>query len=407
MNSILNARQKRAARTNKQQLMGNCMCIRANYPAEYKNNSNAILAINLAFNEIRKQIPLTNVKKYSSADGSYIIANFSIDEIKAKYIAIQVEEMPFGRCVDIDIYKCNLSSTDALDLQISRRQLNKPARKCVICDSLAAVCVRNECHSRREVADKYDEILRNYLHKEISEIINDSFFCELDLEDKFGLVTPSSCGSHKDMNYSLLCSAIKAIVPFLTDIFIRCLFEQLTVDEAKEIGISAFQQMNIVTSNVNAYKGAIYVIGSILYSAAVSIKCHGSLSGTFKYAAKLFGDIPASNTAGYRAYSAGIGGIRKEAASGYKSVRKAVKILNNDYSQNNLRKVLCQIVKYTDDSVLYKRSNGKYKYFKQLISSCTENNLIDVNNECIANNISIGGSADLLIASIMYDKLSR
>lgn len=455
MNVILNARQKRSQRISLQlQNGGNCLCIRANYPTGYKNCNNADLAISLAYSCIKSKIIIYNVSRFRSADGSYIIANFNLDAIYVKKIAIEIENSAFGRCVDIDVYeyspkmndiniiksgnnvihqinshRCNdelISESDnqhfshniyikeqisgknlTSNCQISRTNLNVPPRNCVVCNVVAAICVRNYSHSNVIVAGCYDKILEDYLAATINSIVYESFFLELNLDNKFGLVSPNSNGSHLDMNYQMLESAIKEITPVLRDIFIKCLFNKLTIDEARQLGIFAYEQMNKVTNNINAYKGAIFVVGTILYGAAFSLRQHCNLKHTFNYAADFFGDIPKQDTAGYRAYTAGIGGIRKEINSNYSSVRKASKLLKYDFSDTNLRSTLCKIVGFTDDSVLYKRSNGKYKYFRKLISTCNDSNLQQVNDKCIENNISIGGSADLLIASIIYNKLLK
>ena len=63
-----------------------------------------------------------------------------------------------------------------------------------------------------------------------------------------------------------------------------------------------------------------------------------------------------------------------------------------------------------EDTVLLKRSGTyeKYLYFKRLISSADPQNKEKIKiltAECIKNNISIGGSADLLIAGVLVKKI--
>ncbi len=42
---------------------------------------------------------------------------------------------------------------------------------------------------------------------------------ELNLDPKFGLVTPTSSGSHKDMNYKLMHDSIDVLIPYFLEIF--------------------------------------------------------------------------------------------------------------------------------------------------------------------------------------------
>jgi triphosphoribosyl-dephospho-CoA synthetase len=73
---------------------------------------------------------------------------------------------------------------------------------------------------------------------------------------------------------------------------------------------------------------------------------------------------------------------------------------------------LCDIVGRIDDSVLLKRSGTleRYAYFQKIISSVDirdKKQVKKVNQECLQNNVSIGGSADVLIAAILLNGLLK
>ena len=74
--------------------------------------------------------------------------------------------------------------------------------------------------------------------------------------------------------------------------------------------------------------------------------------------------------------------------------------------------VLTKTVGQTDDTVLLKRSGSaeRYEYFKKLISRADvndSNKLLQTNRECLAANVSIGGSADILVAAVLQKNLSK
>jgi holo-ACP synthase len=71
---------------------------------------------------------------------------------KVKKLAIEIEEKTaIGRLFDIDVL-------DFKGEKISRRDLNKPSRKCIICGEDARLCVRSRKHKIEEVVDKFYSI---------------------------------------------------------------------------------------------------------------------------------------------------------------------------------------------------------------------------------------------------------
>ena len=112
------------------------------------------------------------------------------------------------------------------------------------------------------------------------------------------------------------------------------------------------------------------------------------------------------NTFGYKAYENNFLGLRGQARTGFVAVKNASLRLK----KQSLRKTLCSIVGQIDDSVLLKRAKSfdNYLDFKKLISTVDADDLSavkDLTDTCIQNNISIGGAADLLCATVMVDKL--
>jgi triphosphoribosyl-dephospho-CoA synthetase len=95
--------------------------------------------------------------------------------------------------------------------------------------------------------------------------------------------------------------------------------------------------------------------------------------------------------------------------SGYPSIKQVLSELT-DFSDKKLIKTLVKLITITNDSVLLKRSKSIEKMdlviqkFK-LLNLHNQEEVKLLTNYCIQNNLSFGGSADLLITSIYLKKL--
>ena len=179
----------------------------------------------------------------------------------------------------------------------------------------------------------------------------------------------------------------------------------------RPIGFNCEDKMYKVTGGSNAYKGFIFIGGVIFASVGYLINKSLPISALKKTIKKICEGIDNScnETFGYKAYHEhGFGGIRKLCINGFDVVINFSKKIENQ----PLLQSLCEIVGEIDDIVLLKRSCSfeKYIHFKSIISSVDINNkkqLKVVNKECLQNNISIGGAADVLIAAILLNDLLK
>jgi triphosphoribosyl-dephospho-CoA synthetase len=86
--------------------------------------------------------------------------------------------------------------------------------------------------------------------------------------------------------------------------------------------------------------------------------------------------------------------------------------LNEQEYSNNLLQTLIYIVGTTDDNVRVKRSKTFDNYLKkkQMIASVDADNPTQVsivNQKCLQSNLSIGGSADVLVATVFMLKIKE
>ena len=83
-----------------------------------------------------------------------------------------------------------------------------------------------------------------------------------------------------------------------------------------------------------------------------------------------------------------------------------------DYQDKTLMEALVKLISITDDSVLLKRSGSfeqmeEIKYRFKCLNLDNVDEITKLNNYCIENDLSFGGSADILITSIYLKKLQE
>lgn len=404
---ILSAREEKNNRIIAAAEGSNVITVKANIPGSNKRVKESNLLIRYFTNCVLHTIG-GEAEFFDCADGPYAIIKTANDNLKERTVEIEKTD-PIGRFCDIDVY-----------LKGTKRSLSRGyMRLCFICDKPAFVCARQSNHTAEELLSVLKRKTREYLSARIAEVIKMSLLCELNLENKFGLVTPTSCGSHTDLNYEIMLKSQSAIIPYLVQAFWTGLDADGSdglLNTLRPIGIEAEKAMYEAVKT-NAYKGFIFVAGALLSSVGCLISRNELyFNDIFSTAAKICKGITAElkcggDTGGITAYKKyKITGVRGQAEQGFPAVKQAVELIGGDLSSYNLLKVLCHIVGSIDDTVLLKRSGSfeKYQYFKSKISSVDisdKEQLNSLNDECIKNNISIGGSADILAVSVMLYKL--
>jgi len=150
---------------------------------------------------------------------------------------------------------------------------------------------------------------------------------ELALDPKPGLVTPSSRGSHDDMDHCTFAASIEAISPYLADCA-RLGAADADFAALQQSGLRAEQVMFHATGGVNTHKGAIFSLGLLCAAAGRQVRMHGVVDVTTlgpdlrrRWGAAI-GAHPAGRNAtpthGEIARVAhGIAGAREQAAAGF------------------------------------------------------------------------------------------
>lgn len=130
-------------------------------PGEIKRNENSLLVANEGIKYIQKQfkenILYEKLRDLDTGYEAYFIVNLLPKETKR--IACEIEEKhPLGRLFDIDVFT---SSAEP----ISRSQIGIEPRKCLLCNNIARICMREKKHSYDELNDKINQLIHDYVRR--------------------------------------------------------------------------------------------------------------------------------------------------------------------------------------------------------------------------------------------------
>lgn len=392
------------------------LSIHANIPSTDKNISEAFLLVHYFEHLIQSTMQTLSCERFSNDDGPYTLCYLpESDPIALKHQLVSIEDdHPLGRLIDLDLY-------DQKD-HYSRSSLQLAPRKCYICHDIAHHCIRSKKHSIDELLHYVQREVKNFLVEDVLRVSSKAMMDELNLEDKFGLITPSSTGSHDDMDYDLMIKSQKVILPYFQKLFLLgyeadalyTLFNQ-----ARVIGLEAEKEMLNETDGINCYKGLIFVLGWLMVSMGYALRHHQTLEHFFTnvhhMTHPLFDDFDRPPTTfGEHAYQTyHITGARGEAYLGFPSIHHALHILeHHKFSDKTLRMVLKTLILATDDTVMLKRSGSleNYQKIKKMFVDLDPTDIEQVKNltaYMIQERLSFGGAADLLIGTLVVHQIKQ
>lgn len=418
MDAILEAREKRAFLISSMLAKGYdaVLSIRANIPGHQKNLFEAYIIVRYFNYVLTENYHLHHIERFESEDGPYILGAIQTDDLIAlKKQLIDLEDHhSLGRLVDLDLW--------TVDGSLSRRDLGYQPRRCFLCQQDAHHCARSRAHQQHDIMAFIHTTVQEHLMKDLKSLAKYAMMKELNLEDKFGLVTPSSSGSHRDMSYDLMIKAQDVILPYMVQLFelgASGLEHYRLMDLGRPIGLDAEKAMFEVTQGVNCYKGLIFILGLVMLSSGYVMVHKQDFNHVFitiqLLAKPLLDDFEKRPvTFGEKAYHEHqIMGARGEAALGLPSVHHALRIMEGQaITDERMREVLQLLIRSTDDTVLLKRAGNfeKYMAIKKKVASLNVHQIDEVRRftqEAIDENISFGGSADLLIATLFMHELEK
>ena len=240
----------------------------------------------------------------------------------------------------------------------------------------------------------------------IADLAERSLRQELDTTPKPGLVDKQDNGAHKDMDYALMSASISALRPYLTKIAVRSAAE-VNADEIISVGIDAEAAMLEATGGVNTHKGALFCIGLSVAAASFLACGTGTVDAdSFReLVSRTASRIPsARSTHGAEAKrNFKVGGALENAREAYPDLFAAwlpyYRSLEGD--PYRCHKTLLYIMTILDDTnVLHRKGAEGLAHTKseaaRLLGDFSPEGLSSLNKDFIRENISPGGSADML-----------
>lgn len=441
---MLQAREQRAEKRNyfaKQGLAS--LSLSLNIPGYPKSNDITKYAFSVILNDLdvflksNRIFVLENTSEnFTDEAGQLYLVALKNDNTELAYLKEFTEDFetshPLGRISDVDIF-------DENGKPISSRK----KKKCVICNNKAAVdCMRDKTHEYSQlrsfifnmIDDFRNEKRISHLANKLSEFATKGLLYEISLSPKPGLVSFQNSGSHKDMNFYTFLNSISAISPFWYKFAKAGFYFDSDLSKAlpliRQIGLKTENAMFAASQNVNTQKGLVFLLGLSIFTVAYLHKRNNDFKEvdfikTLQEICKdlvekeLLNNQSKTNTHGektFAKYGLQGAGVRFEAQNGFPLVFKIalpylennlkdLSFLNRDKADDVLRNTLLKIMSQLNDSnVLYRKGAEKATRLKELSKLAFENkdNYNSLNDFCLKENLSPGGSADMLALSLFF-----
>ena len=240
----------------------------------------------------------------------------------------------------------------------------------------------------------------------VADLAERALRMELDTTPKPGLVDRRDNGAHKDMDYALMSKSISALRPYLTRLAVESA-KDIDPAKIKEIGIEAEKAMLKATGGVNTHKGALFCIG-LSVAAASCLAC--STGAVEAYSFKELVSRAASEIPSARGTHGAEAKRSFKAVGALENARAAYPELFTDWlpyyrslegDPFRCHKTLLHIMTTLDDTnILHRRGAEGLAHAEaeaaRLLEDFSESGLSSLNKDFIRENISPGGSADML-----------
>jgi triphosphoribosyl-dephospho-CoA synthase len=264
----------------------------------------------------------------------------------------------------------------------------------------------------------------------LAELARQALVAEAELTPKPGLVDRRGAGAHADLSLDLMRRSASAITPYfaaMTAAAQTMPFSPALRTEVAAIGRAAEFAMLQVTGGSNSHRGAIWILGLMVTAAGQGIDSNPE---TIAQDASVLARLP--DRAQPRLVSHGdmvrtcygVTGARGEAFTGFPHVvqvglpaLRAARIRGCTETNSRLSALLNIMVRLEDTCVLYRGGAEGLAVVQKgasdvllaggLGSVAGGQAMLQLDHELFIRNISPGGSADLLAATLLLDALER
>lgn len=258
----------------------------------------------------------------------------------------------------------------------------------------------------------------------IAHLATQALQTELDTTPKPGLVDKHDNGAHHDMDYALMLESIRALHPYFLKLSLLGFQDQQPeTEQIRTIGIKAEKAMLEATRNVNTHKGALFSLGLTVVAAAQMMKSvrkeekRGkipevtSLQHIIKQLACQF--PKAEGTHGSMVIGKHpVKGALANAQQGYAQLATDWLPYYQQlrYDEYQCHKTLLHIMSQLDDTNIYYRKDAMTvarvkQLSEELLADFSVDKLSAMNEQFIDENISPGGSADMLSLTVFIHSI--
>jgi len=270
----------------------------------------------------------------------------------------------------------------------------------------------------------------------LGEFSLEAMIYEVSSFPSFGLVSPISSGSHKDMDYFTFVDSSSTLYRYFLEMANAGYSDKSSKEifnDIRNIGKKAEEAMFLKTNRVNTHKGMIFVLGLVITATSNILYNKGNFNDISDLIKKMtFGMVnnelknlqtKDSLTHGEKIFlEYGISGVRGEAESGFSIVFDyALGVydeLDNLQTNQRLTHTLLSIMSRCDDTtILYRHDYSTLltlqKKAKEIIdlgglnNQNTYSHLKKLNSYNEQYNISPGGCADLLALTVFLSKVKK
>lgn len=256
---------------------------------------------------------------------------------------------------------------------------------------------------------------------------------ELAAYPKPGLVSPVDSGSHRDMDAALFFRSLFSLRRYFCEVAAAG-GQRAEFAELKRLAIAAEQRMLLATAGVNTHRGAIFNLG-LLAAAAGSLRAEGRLLSADAIAGRvrsLWGDairahgatLPKTSHGGQVATRYKVGGALQEAAAGFPHVFELAlpawlecQALGIEPNRAAVQCLFVLMSRLADTNLLYRggeaglqfarRNAGEFVAGGGVFRTGWQDRAVVIHRRFVAQNLSPGGSADLLAATLFVGRLLR
>ena len=408
LQEVLDAREARAAaqyrllRKHRQPLL----CLTMNIAGPVKRWGTVDLAFRTAEEELDRRLAGRVAEKAvtDAATGLECIWVCDLPAPELKALAMELETArPAGRLYDLDVI-----GTDGNKLS------RPPPRTCLVCGGPASPCARSRAHGLDAILGATNTLLSAFAADYLAEQAVQALVDEVDLTPKPGLVDQRNNGAHRDMDLPMFHRSAQALAPYFREAVTLGLTCDSCMPALQQAGLQAEEAMLAATGGVNTHKGSIYAFGLVLAALGGVLARGGDV---FARAAALpaAGLPPSGNTTHGAQVQGRYGapGARGEALAGFPHGQMACSALRQ-YNGDPLPALLTLLSQVEDTNLLYRGGSEGLSFVQReaaaILAGPPEayaSRLEELDNACIARNLSPGGCADLLALGLLLYRTEK